>query len=126
MCGAQEEGPQGMKYIKNAQQIRRAQAYIAQNHTRNIAINDLADLARMSRFHFARVFRAATGITPMQAVVRARVECVKLKLITGRDSIAAIAHTCGFASQSHMGRVFRQATGETPAGYRARVFTRPE
>ncbi len=115
-----------MKYIKNAQQIRRAQAYIAQNHTRNIAINDLADLACMSRFHFARVFRAATGITPMQAVVRARVECVKLKLITGRDSIAAIAHTCGFASQSHMGRVFRQSTGETPAGYRARVFTRPE
>lgn len=114
-----------MKYIKHAQKIHRARTYIAQNHTRNIAIHDLAQLACMSRFHFARAFRAATGTTPMRAVAQARVECVKAKLAAGRDSIAAIAHACGFASQSHMGRVFRAATGETPAVYRARV-NRPE
>lgn len=112
--------------VKNVSRIKRAETHIRENYSRGILVDELAQLACMSRFHFAREFKAITGITPMQHICKARVECVKLKLLTANLSLAAVSDICGFASQSHMSRVFKAATGETPAAYKALALSRRE
>lgn len=115
-----------MRKINNQRRIDDAIAHIKANIGRAIGLNDLASLAGMSRFHFAREFRAHSGITPMRCRTMARMECAKVKLVTRKKSISAVSASCGFASQSHMTRVFRATTGETPAAFRRRAFSCPE
>ena len=81
-------------------------------------IGDAAKEVGMSRHHFARRFKAATGMTPTECAAKARVDCVKCKLMAGATSLAIIAFTCGYASQAHMTTAFRRATGMTPGKYR--------
>ena len=114
-----------MRKMKTITCIELAIAYINANPDASIDLNGLAKMSGMSRFHFAREFRAATGITPMKCRAIARVDCARAKL-AAMVSIAIAAIACGFASQSHMTRVFRQRTGETPGQYQRRVVTQQE
>ncbi|MFH9353422.1 helix-turn-helix domain-containing protein [Kitasatospora sp. NPDC017646] len=69
--------------------------------------------------HFTRVFRASTGQSPHQYLVRLRLERARRALLTTDTPIAAIAQLCGFADQSHLTRTMRLHSGLTPAGLRS-------
>lgn len=71
----------------------------------------------MSRFHFARMFRIATGYSPMEFLTRRRVERGKEILIHGEMSICDVAALLGFCDQSHFTRTFRRVTGMSPREY---------
>ena len=74
------------------------------------------------RFHLARAFRSAYGVSPHAYLVQARLTRARTLLRAGALP-AAVAADCGFADQSHLGRWFRRAYGLTPAGYRATCRT---
>jgi AraC family transcriptional regulator len=95
--------------------LRRVRAYVEENLGREVCLQDMAACIGLSPSHFARAFRAETGISPYAFVVQARVERVKDQLLRGRRSLAEIAIDCGFATQSHMTETFRRATGLPPA-----------
>jgi AraC family transcriptional regulator len=81
----------------------------------------LVDVARacgLSRGHFTKAFRVATGLTPHQWLQRYRVDKAKTLLLNPSSSIAEIAGACGFADQSHLTRVFSRLVGSTPALWR--------
>ncbi|WP_449241861.1 AraC family ligand binding domain-containing protein [Desulfovibrio sp.] len=81
---------------------------------------DLAETARvagLSPFHFLRVFRKATGLTPHAFLVQCRVRRAQELLRGGLDPASVAAET-GFADQSHLTRQFKRLTGVTPAAYR--------
>jgi transcriptional regulator GlxA family with amidase domain len=82
-----------------------------------LSLEALADAAGMSRFHFARVFRMATGRSPMEFLMRQRVERGKEILSQGEMSICDIAALLGFCDQSHFTRTFRRVTGMSPREY---------
>lgn len=84
----------------------------------SIGLEELAREARVSRFHFARLFRNSTGRSPCQFVVDCRLQRVKERLERTSDSIAEIAKATGFSSHSHLTAVFRGRTGATPRAYR--------
>lgn len=84
-----------------------------------IDVHDLAKEVGMSRSHFTRQFKRATGCTPIQFALAARIESAKRRIESGGESLAAIAHLCGFASQPHLTRAFKACEGITPARYRA-------
>lgn len=85
----------------------------------NITVEQLASLACLSQFHFARAFKAATGKSPYQHVTERRLGRAKALLMESDRSLADIAHACGFSSPGNFWRAFRRATGATPGRYRA-------
>ncbi|MEV7024814.1 AraC family transcriptional regulator [Kitasatospora sp. NPDC093558] len=84
-----------------------------------LSLTDLAAVAGVSPSHFTRAFRASTGQSPHQYLVRLRLEHARRALLTTDTPIAAIAQLCGFADQSHLTRTMRLHTGITPSALRA-------
>lgn len=101
------------------QRLRRVMQFIAENLQNDIHLNDLAQVANLSPFHFARAFRKATGEPPHRFVRGCRLEWAK-ELLEGSAPIAEIALTCNFSSQSSFTRAFTRAFGIAPGGYRAK------
>lgn len=89
-----------------------------------ISLTDLAAAACMSRFHFARRFRQSTGESPMQYVMRRRIERAMPMPAGSARSVAAIALELGFFDQSHFTRSFRRLAGMAPRDYRRRHLPR--
>jgi AraC family transcriptional regulator len=85
----------------------------------DITVETLASTACLSRFHFARAFKAATGKAPHQFISVKRLELAKSLLTEGRRSLMDVALICHFSSQANFSRAFHRATGITPGQYRA-------
>lgn len=86
--------------------------------TERISIADLADQAKMPPFTFTRAFKSSTGQSPYQYVLERRINLARGLLTRGELSLAEVAYSSGFASQSHMTDIFRQKLGVTPGKYR--------
>ena len=104
--------------------VRRALEYIHQDPAATPALAELADAAGLSRHHFARAFRDATGEPPVRYVERICIDQAIRLLRNGSMSLAEIAAATGYSDQSHFTRRFRARTGVTPGRYRSRkTFT---
>jgi AraC family transcriptional regulator len=82
------------------------------------SLDELAQESGYSRWYFASMFRAATGMTPHRYLVERRVIHAQHMLTKQTCSLAQIAHACGFANQAHMTNVFRKYRGITPGELR--------
>lgn len=98
--------------------LRRVTGYMIENHEHEMSLAELARVAGLSPFHFAREFKRATGAAPHQYLIRVRVERAKSLLADRRLPLAEVSLRAGFGSQSHFTRLFRRVTGETPKAYR--------
>lgn len=94
-------------------ELARLDRHIVGNLDSPLTLEDLASLVKRSRFHFSRLFKSSTGMTPHQYVIRRRVERAKELLRAGSD-IAEVAAAVGFASQSHLHSHIQRAFGCTP------------
>jgi AraC family transcriptional regulator len=97
---------------------RRVREYIEDSLERDLSIDALAKVARLSAHYFADMFRQSTGFTPHQYVSRRRVERAQQLLKDADVSLAEVAYRCGFASQSQFTTIFRRFTGATPGRFR--------
>jgi AraC family transcriptional regulator len=100
--------------------LERTVAYIHVHLFDNLSLADLARIACVSRFHFARMFRLRTGFSPMKYVQSQRIERAKHLLRHDDANISTIAAALGFFDQSHFSRVFRKVTGISPGRYAQR------
>ncbi len=98
--------------------LRRVLDYIAQHLDEHITVAQLAGVACLSPFHFARMFKAAVGMGPHRYVSHQRLEIAMVLLAAGQRSLSDIALSCQFSSQANFNRAFRRATGVTPGEYR--------
>jgi AraC family transcriptional regulator len=99
-------------------QERQVRAHVRDNLAGTLSLPELAAVASLSRFHFSRVFRRTTGLTPHEFVLQERLDLARTLLRGSGLPLTVVAARCGFADQSHMTRVFRQRVGVTPARYR--------
>lgn len=107
--------------------LRRVTDHIEGHLDGDLSVGRLAAVAGLSPYHFIRLFRAATGTTPYQYVLRRRVERAR-ELLLGGAGIAQVAAQVGFSGQSHLHRHVRRFLGATPgelAGRRASATGRP-
>ncbi|WPC03838.1 AraC family transcriptional regulator [Pseudomonas benzenivorans] len=81
------------------------------------SLEQLAAAVSLSPFHFARVFRRATGLPPHAWLRQRRLQQARAQLQRGSTPLA-VAMQLGFADQSHLSRQFKQAYGVTPGEYR--------
>jgi AraC family transcriptional regulator len=98
--------------------LRRVIEFIHSHLEHDMTLAELAATVGMSPYHFARLFKQSTGLSPHQYVIERRIEAAKKLLMHTELSIAMIAYRVGFASQSHFAAHFRQRTGVTPKAYR--------
>ena len=92
--------------------------FIETNLGEYLTIEALANEACLSPFHFARAFKAATGVTPHAYLTERRNEKAKSLIAEGRVPFAEIAFRCGFSSQAYFTTWFKRNVGVTPGAYR--------
>jgi AraC family transcriptional regulator len=109
-----DEGRGGLDHIR----LRRVLDYIEANLEGDLSLEQLAAVACLSRFHFARAFKAAVGRSPHRHVSARRLEHAKTLLRRDDRSLADIALALNFSCQANFTRAFAQATGQTPGRYR--------
>lgn len=92
--------------------------YIEQNISRNITLEELANICNCTPVQFARKFHAHYGVRPHAYVLRRKVERACDHLRKDRLPLKEIALLSGFSDQSHLNRIFRRYLDTTPAEYR--------
>jgi len=107
----------------SAAQRRLLDHYIEDHLATNIKLADLASVARLSVFHFTRLFRDEFGVPPHTYVMKHRLERAKTQLANPAIPLKAVAMNSGFADQSHMNRLFRKWLNTTPQKYRNAVLS---
>jgi AraC-like DNA-binding protein len=98
--------------------LRRVVAYVDARLGGPISLDDLANVAGVSRFHFHRQFRKSVGVTPREYVLRARIERAKGLLTESDLTVGEVSGAVGFADQSHFSNIFRRLTAMTPRSFR--------
>jgi AraC family transcriptional regulator len=86
-------------------------AYIAASMSEVISLDNLANAAAQSPFHFQRTFAQTLGITPHRYVMQLRLKRAVELIQNGRLSLKAVAAETGFADQSHLSRWARKTYG---------------
>ena len=98
--------------------LRRVTDHVEENLARSITLAELSGVAHMSPFHFSRMFKASTGLSPHQYVIRRRVERAKVLLADTEFPLHEVARAVGFTDQSHLARHTRRLLGASPRAFR--------
>ena len=92
--------------------------WIDANSHRAIALDDAADQAGISPFHFLRLFSDVLGVTPHQYLVRSRLRHAARRLADDDSPVTDIAYDVGFGDLSNFVRTFHRAAGASPMRFR--------
>lgn len=101
--------------------VLRVMAYVKDNIQQEMTTELLAGIVCVTKAHLGRLFRETLGQSPIQFVLRTRIQHAQRLLMTTKHSIAAIAREVGFNDVSYFVRVFRQKIGFTPQEYREQL-----
>ncbi|HEX6732147.1 MAG TPA: helix-turn-helix domain-containing protein [Pyrinomonadaceae bacterium] len=98
--------------------IRRSVELMHSQLDQELSLRDLAAASYLSPFHFARLFKKLTGVTPHSYLAAIRTNKAQLLLAETELSITEIGVRVGYLSASHFTKAFRSATGTTPREFR--------
>ncbi len=116
---ADREGFGAPPAAREARRVVEAIRMVETDAAQPVQLKDLAARAGMSKYHFLRVFRRLTGMTPYQYLLSARMRRAALELASSCRPVLAIALDSGFGDLSTFNHRFRAAFGATPTQYRA-------
>lgn len=98
--------------------VTRAVRRIEQHPEMPLTLTSLARDAKLSSYHFLRIFKRLTGVTPHQYILRTRLREAALRLSSTPTKILDVALDCGFGDVSNFNRTFRSEFGCGPRAYR--------
>lgn len=104
--------------------LRRVLGYIDANLDRPITLGELAELAHLSPYHFARVFKHSTGRSPYDHVRWRRITRSTALVARSELKMAEISVSTGFANAAHFSSAFQRAAGISPLQFRRMVRPR--
>jgi AraC family transcriptional regulator len=102
----------------DTRRLKRVCEFIDANLGRKLRLDQLAQVACLSQYHFARAFKKATGHTVHQYLTTVRLERAKELLAANESSIADIAFRCSFSSHANFTKAFSRSLGISPGRYR--------
>lgn len=105
--------------LPRLQRLKSALRYVRDNAYKEISVEDIAKQAHMSQYHFSRFFKEMTGCSPIEYVLRLRIERAEKLLCETEGKIQDIATAVGFRAASHFIKTFKRHKGCTPAAFRA-------
>ncbi len=98
--------------------LRRVLEYIDTFLDRNVTLDELAQVAALSKYHFGKAFKTSTGFTIHQYVLALRISRAERLLRGCRVPLEEIGAAVGFANQSHFTSVFSRRMGISPGRFR--------
>jgi len=104
-----------MNYFDDTYKIA---TYIEDNLDKDIYLDDIIQLTKLSKFHFIRIFKALTGITLNEYIRRRKLSKAACELVETKKSLIDIAIFYGYGSQESFTRAFKEMYGLTPKAYR--------
>jgi len=99
--------------------LRKVEDHLRNHLAEEISVETLAQLVELSPFHFSRVFKETTGMSPLQFVTRERITRAQQFIRETSRSLIEIALEVGYTSPSHFAQVFRRVVGVTPTEFRS-------
>lgn len=102
-------------------QLRKVEDYVSQNLGQEITVETLAELVELSPFHFSRVFKQTTGVSPLKFVTQERIALAQQMIRETSRSVIEIGMEVGYPNPSHFAQVFRRVVGVTPTEFRSTV-----
>ena len=106
---------------KNAKRAERRTAGGVSPLDEEIPLQELAEVAQLSRYHFARAFKQSFGVPPHRYHMSRRMERAKTLLEVPARSVTEVGMMLGFAETSSFTTSFRRSVGITPSDYRRGV-----
>lgn len=106
-----------------AHRFDRVRDYLHDNYMRAVSLDELAQVAALSPYHFQRQFKAHFHVTPHQMLMAIRLWRAKAFLTHGMPA-AEVAIAAGLTDQSHLTRAFTRRYGITPVRYQKQVAGR--
>ncbi|MBP5972647.1 helix-turn-helix transcriptional regulator [Brasilonema sp. CT11] len=100
--------------------LQRVIEFIIDNLADNLLLDIMAKEAGISQYHFCRLFKQSTGLSPYQYVMHCRIERARMLLLQNKQKISEVASQVGFADQSQFTRHFKRVLGVTPKEIRAK------
>lgn len=101
-----------------AWQVKRVRDYVEADLTGVLTVGKLAELCRLSPFHFARAFHQSVGEPPHAYVTTRRLARARRLLEETDMSVTEIALDVGYAEPSHLARLFKRVHGVGPIAFR--------
>ena len=98
--------------------LRQITDWMAEHLAEEFSLEQLAAQAGLSRFHFQRLFKSATGVSPSRYHINLRMNEARRLLRETKMSVVDVALEVGYANPSHFARLFRRETGLSPSDYR--------
>jgi AraC family transcriptional regulator len=102
-------------------QQRAVASYIEEHVANQITLATLAQLARLSPYHFSRAFKQTFGMAPHRFHTHRRIERAKSLLTNPAASVTSVGMAVGFCETSSFSAAFRKGTGVTPSSFQRSV-----
>ncbi len=101
--------------------IQKALKYIHNNYAMDISLDRIANTVCLSKYHFSRLFKEATGFTYLSYLNRVRIEQAKKLLRDNALSITDAGHCVGYSELTHFEKIFKKIVGISPTQYRRQL-----
>ncbi|MDW7659492.1 MAG: AraC family transcriptional regulator [Bacillota bacterium] len=104
--------------ITRYEDVERVISVLQGNYVENYTNDQLAQMANLSCSHFRALFRAITGMSPVNYQIQMKINKAQSLLLTGQYSVSQISMLLGFKDIYYFSRMFKKYTGVSPSGYR--------
>lgn len=98
--------------------VQEAVTYMEQNYQRELTVEEIADVCKLNRNYFSKIFKESMGCTPQEFLIRMRLAKATELMRTGDLPIKEISAVCGYPNQLHFSRAFKKRYGSSPREWR--------
>ena len=102
--------------------VERARAYMQENYSREISLDDISKEVNISPYYFSKIFKDESGENFTEYLTNIRINKAKELLANGDLSIKEIGVMSGYSDPNYFSRIFKKQTGVTPSEYRERFL----
>ena len=104
--------------------IQEAVNYMERNYQRELTVEEIADVCKLNRSYFSKLFRESMGCPPQEFLIRLRLSKAAELMQTTKASIGDISAACGYPNQLHFSRAFKKRYGVSPREWRSQNKSR--
>ena len=98
--------------------IQEAVTFMEHNYQRELTVEEVADVCKLNRSYFSKLFKESMGCPPQEFLIRLRLSRAAEQIQTTKASIGNIAAACGYPNQLHFSRAFKKRYGVSPREWR--------
>ncbi len=98
--------------------IQEAVTFMEHNYQRELTVEEVADVCKLNRSYFSKLFRDTMGCPPQEFLIRLRLSKAAELMQTTKSSIGDISAACGYPNQLHFSRAFKKRYGVSPREWR--------